>query len=183
MSYTQSAILGVGTNYDGSKFSYPVKRYTKLFNSKFGRTLLEQDNTDRCVATRLYQADKDGNKVTLIREKIDGLGDISKTRYSSNGEKLSSLRFPKNGTGEVSLLEHIGKDVKIGHDVIIHPNVEILGKTEIGDFVEILPGSYLNNSKIENCAVVDSSKIVDSCISEGTIVGPMSYVSNNKIIK
>lgn len=77
----------------------------------------------------------------------------------------------------------IGKDVKFGHDVIIHPNVEILGKTEIGDFVEILPGSYLNNSKIENCAVVDSSKVVDSCISEGTIVGPMSYVSNNKIIK
>ena len=77
----------------------------------------------------------------------------------------------------------IGKDVKIGHDVIIHPNVEILGKTEIGDFVEILPGSYLNNSKIEDHVVVDSSKVVDSCISERTIVGPMSYVSNNKIIK
>lgn len=77
----------------------------------------------------------------------------------------------------------IGKDVKIGHDVIIHPNVEILGKTEIGNFVEILPGSYLNNSKIEDRAVVDSSKVVDSCIDEGTVVGPMSYVSNNKIIK
>ena len=38
----------------------------------------------------------------------------------------------------------IGKDVKIGHDVIIHPNVEILGKTEIGDFVE----SYVSNNKI-----------------------------------
>lgn len=113
MSYTQSAILGVGTNYDGSKFSYPVKRYTKLFNSKFGRALLEQDNTDRGVVTRLYQADKDGNKVTLLKEKIDGLGDITKTRYSSKGEKLSSLRFSKNGTGEVSLLEHIGKDVKM----------------------------------------------------------------------
>lgn len=77
----------------------------------------------------------------------------------------------------------IGKDVKIGHDVIIHPNVEILGKTEIKDFVEILPGSYLNNSIIENHAVVDSSKVVDSCINEGTVVGPMSYVSNNKTIK
>lgn len=77
----------------------------------------------------------------------------------------------------------IGKDVKIGHDVIIHPNVEILGKTEIGNFVEILPGSYLNNSKIEDRAVVDSSKVVDSCIDEGTVVGPMSYVSDNKIIK
>ena len=77
----------------------------------------------------------------------------------------------------------IGKDVKIGHDVIIHPNVEILGKTEIKDFVEILPGSYLNNSIIENHAVVDSSKVVNSCIKEGSYVGPMSYVSNNKTIK
>lgn len=77
----------------------------------------------------------------------------------------------------------IGKDVTIGHDVIIHPNVEILGNTEIGDFVEILPGSYLNNSKIEDCAIVDSSKVVNSCIEEGSVVGPMSYVSNNKTIK
>ena len=75
------------------------------------------------------------------------------------------------------------KRTVIGKDVKIHPNVEILGKTEIGNFVEILPGSYLNNSKIEDHAVVDSSKVVDSCIDEGTIVGPMSYVSNNKIIK
>ena len=71
----------------------------------------------------------------------------------------------------------------IGQDVIIHPNVEILGHTEIGDFVEILPGSYLNNSKIEDRAIVDSSKVVNSCIEEGSVVGPMSYVSNNKTIK
>ena len=75
------------------------------------------------------------------------------------------------------------KEVTIGHDVIIHPNVEILGNTEIGDFVEILPGSYLNNSKIEDRAIVDSSKVVNSCIEEGSVVGPMSYVSNNKTIK
>ena len=56
-------------------------------------------------------------------------------------------------------------------------------KRTVKDFVEILPGSYLNNSIIENHAVVDSSKVVDSCISEGTVVGPMSYVSNNKTIK
>ena len=58
----------------------------------------------------------------------------------------------------------VGKDVKIGHDVIIHPNVEILGNTEIGDFVEILPGTYLSDSKVEAHAVVDSSKVVNSCI-------------------
>ncbi len=64
----------------------------------------------------------------------------------------------------------IGKDVTIGHDVIIHPNVEILGHTEIGDFVEILPGSYLNNSKIEDRAIVDSSKVVNSCIEEKVLL-------------
>ena len=77
----------------------------------------------------------------------------------------------------------VGKDVKIGHDVIIHPNVEILGNTEIGDFVEILPGTYLSDSKVEAHAVVDSSKVVNSCIKEGSYVGPMSYVSNNQIKK
>lgn len=77
----------------------------------------------------------------------------------------------------------IGKDVKIGHDVIIHPNVEILGKTEIKDFVEILPGSYLSDSTVEAHAAVDSSKVVNSCIKEGSYVGPMSYVSNNQIKK
>lgn len=77
----------------------------------------------------------------------------------------------------------IGKDVKIGHDVIIHPNVEILGNTEIGDFVEILPGSYLSNSKIEDHAFVDSSKVVNSCIKEGSYIGPFSYVSDNEIKK
>ena len=43
----------------------------------------------------------------------------------------------------------IGKDVKIGHDVIIHPNVEILGNSVIGDYVEILPNSYLKDVNIE----------------------------------
>ena len=41
----------------------------------------------------------------------------------------------------------------------------------------------LNNSKIEAHAIVDSSKVVNSCIEEGSVVGPMSYVSNNKTIK
>ena len=77
----------------------------------------------------------------------------------------------------------IGKDVKIGHDVIIHPNVEILGKSKIDDFVEILPGSYLNNATIGKHAIVDASKIVDSCIKDEEYVSFMSYVKNNKVIK
>lgn len=73
----------------------------------------------------------------------------------------------------------IGKDVKIGHDVIIHPNVEILGKTVIGDHVEILGGSYLNNAVIKDHVTIDSSKIQDSSVDEYTTIGPMSHLRNN----
>ncbi len=54
----------------------------------------------------------------------------------------------------------IGKDVKIGKDVIIHPNVEIIGNSVIEDNVEILPNSYLKDAHIES----------DQCI------GPMAVI-------
>lgn len=72
----------------------------------------------------------------------------------------------------------IGKDVKIGHDVIIHPNVEILGNTEIGDYVQILPFSYLENSKIENRVKIDASKVVNATVKEETVVGPFAYLKD-----
>lgn len=70
----------------------------------------------------------------------------------------------------------IGKDVKIGHDVIIHPNVEILGETEIGDFVEILPGSYIKDAVIGDHAMIDSSKVVSTRVEANQSVGPMAYL-------
>ena len=54
----------------------------------------------------------------------------------------------------------IGKDVKIGKDVIIHPNVEIIGNSVIEDNVEILPNSYLKDAHVES----------DQCI------GPMAVI-------
>lgn len=69
----------------------------------------------------------------------------------------------------------IGKDVKIGHDVIIHPNVEILGNTIIGDFTEILPNSYLNNVIVENSVTINCSKLEDTQIKEGSVVEPFTY--------
>ncbi len=53
----------------------------------------------------------------------------------------------------------IGKDVKIGHDVIIYPNTEILGSTVISDYAEILPGSYLKDAFIQEGEVVGPNEI------------------------
>ncbi len=57
----------------------------------------------------------------------------------------------------------IGKDVKIGHDVIIHPNTEILGQTVIENYAEILPGCYIR----------------DAVIEEGEVVGPNTVRQNS----
>lgn len=61
----------------------------------------------------------------------------------------------------------IGKDVKIGHDVIIEPGCTILGKSEIQDYAHLLP-----NTLIE-----------DSIIKENSIIGPMTYIKKDTVIK
>lgn len=53
----------------------------------------------------------------------------------------------------------IGKDVVIGHDVIIHPNTELLGSTVVGDYAEILPGSYLKSADVQEGEVVGPNAI------------------------
>ncbi|MEY8380652.1 NTP transferase domain-containing protein [Ileibacterium valens] len=53
----------------------------------------------------------------------------------------------------------IGKDVVIGHDVIIHPNTELLGSTVVSDYAEILPGSYLKNADVQEGEVVGPNAI------------------------
>lgn len=72
----------------------------------------------------------------------------------------------------------IGKDVKIGSDVVIHPNVEILGQSILEDGAKILPGSYLKNAVIGKDVTIDASEITDSRIGQDTTVGPMSHLRN-----
>ena len=54
---------------------------------------------------------------------------------------------------------YIGPEVTFGHDVTVHPNVYLYGKTAIGDNAVILPGSYLRDARIE----------------DGEIIGPNVY--------
>lgn len=45
---------------------------------------------------------------------------------------------------------YIGKDVRIGKEVILHPNTYLYGHTVIEDDVEIFPGSYLVDETIHS---------------------------------
>lgn len=72
---------------------------------------------------------------------------------------------------------YISEQASIGRDTVIHPNVTIEGRTEIGDGCTIRSGTRITGSKIgrgveirENCVIVDS-EVADNCT-----VGPMAHL-------
>lgn len=77
---------------------------------------------------------------------------------------------------------YIDVDVEIGSDTVIYPNVHLQGNTKIGSNVTILPNSYLCNAIIEDYVKIDSSKIIDSKVGEGSTIGPMSHLRNHTVI-
>lgn len=72
----------------------------------------------------------------------------------------------------------IGPQVELGHDVIIYPNVRIVGKSQIGNHTTILSSSTLINATIGQQVTIDSSRVTDSQIGDGTTLGPMSHLRN-----
>lgn len=64
----------------------------------------------------------------------------------------------------------IGKDVKFGHDVIVWPDTHILGNTTIGEYVEILPQTWVNNSQIGDHSKLQASILEDASLPEHSTV-------------
>ncbi len=85
------------------------------------------------------------------RDEVMGINDCVELNraYTWMRDRIN-LQWMKEGVQIVDPKRTvIGKDVTFGHDVIIHPNVEILGSSHIGDYVEILPNSYIKDATIE----------------------------------
>ncbi len=77
---------------------------------------------------------------------------------------------------------YIDKDVVIGKNSIIHPFVFLKGKTVIGDDVEIKPFTTIEDSKIGNGTIIDSSNIESSVVGKNNKIGPMSHLRPGNII-
>lgn len=75
----------------------------------------------------------------------------------------------------------IGMDVAFGHDVLIEPDVQILGKSYIGSFSRIESGSRIVNSTLgENC-LVSKSALENSTLNNEVKVGKYSQIVNSNI--
>lgn len=121
-----------------------------------------------------------GLKIKSIRfglEEISGLNtraDLS--LLHDYAKKKINNAWLKQG---VSILDpsntFIGPRVKIGTDVLIEPNVSLIGAVSIGTGSKIQTGSRIEDSKLGNFTIVRPYTLIDrSVLTNHVIVGPFS---------
>ncbi|MDR5659190.1 bifunctional UDP-N-acetylglucosamine diphosphorylase/glucosamine-1-phosphate N-acetyltransferase GlmU [Serpentinicella sp. ANB-PHB4] len=71
---------------------------------------------------------------------------------------------------------YIEKQVQIGSDTIVYPNVILKGETVIGKACIIGHNSRIENAEIDNNVEVQNSTIIDSRVESGTTIGPYAYL-------
>jgi bifunctional UDP-N-acetylglucosamine pyrophosphorylase/glucosamine-1-phosphate N-acetyltransferase len=75
---------------------------------------------------------------------------------------------------------YISSEAQVGQDSIIHPGVQIEGKSVIGEGCEIQQGSRITDSRLGNRVTIkDHCVIVDSEIGDDCAVGPFAHLRMN----
>ncbi|MCH5161127.1 MAG: hypothetical protein J1G04_03765 [Clostridiales bacterium] len=94
------------------------------------------------------------------------------------------LRFHSDGGVVIPSFEHttIDCDAVIMRGAVIEPYNFIKGKTVIKENAHIMPGNYIENCVIGAGARVDSSRLYNSCVGDGTTVGPFAYIRPDSVI-
>ena len=102
-----------------------------------------------------------------------------------NQEKLRNQAMKAGVTLKSPETVFLSKDTKFGKNVVINPYVVIGEKTIIGNNVEILPFTHIENSKLEsNVRVGPFSRIrPGSFLSTGSRVGNFVEVKKSKVGK
>jgi bifunctional UDP-N-acetylglucosamine pyrophosphorylase / glucosamine-1-phosphate N-acetyltransferase len=78
---------------------------------------------------------------------------------------------------------YIGPDVTVGLDTIIHPNVYLEGRTQIGSRCEIQCGVRIVNSTLDDNVFVNSYCVItDSSIARGARLGPFAHIRPDSVV-
>jgi len=125
---------------------------------------------------------RDGKKVLPLlleaEEDIYGINDRVQLAYA---EKI--MRQRKNRSlmqGGVTLIDpdstFVDNEVEIGPDTIILPNTMIEGRTVIGSGCQIGPNTRINDSRLGNDVIVESSRIKEAVVGDKCSIGPFAYL-------
>ena len=79
---------------------------------------------------------------------------------------------------------YIGADVELSRGVVIMPNVQIWGRTRIGEGSVIGSGSILTNATLgDNVHVIAYAVIENSTLKNGVKAGPFCYIRDNTCLE
>ena len=127
---------------------------------------------------------REGKSVDAIvvddREETAGINDPSELASASAWlQQKICHRHMRNG---VQICDPdrtvIGRDVVIGRDGLIEPDVMILGRSVIGDGARILAGSRLENAVVGKRACIDACRVYNVSVPDDTQAGPFAVLKN-----
>ncbi len=100
-----------------------------------------------------------------------------------NQEKLRNQAMKKGVTLKSPETIFLSSDTRFGKNVIIHPYVVIGKKTKIGDNVEILPFTHIENATLESKVNVGPFSRIrpGSYVSKGSKIGNFVEIKKSKI--
>ena len=117
----------------------------------------------------------DNQEVQGINDKVE-LAQANKYMQLSINEQLMkqgvNIVDPQNA--------YIGPDVNIAENVAIYPNVFISGHTTIGADTTIMPNSFIDKAQIGKNCWVEASRIVETQIADGSVIGPFQTLGGGE---
>lgn len=150
-------------NNDNEQGEYYLTDVIKIYNSndlKVGAFLIDDPDEVMGVNNRLQLSLAE----SLMRKRIN-------EKHMLNGVTIID---PMN--------TYIDLSVKIENDVTILPGCVITGNTIIEEDAIIGPDSQIADSRIGRSVKVKSSVVINSCVGDGTTIGPFSYLRPGNVI-
>ena len=95
-----------------------------------------------------------GKKVIAINcddwREVEGINDcVAQAEANAYLQHRINLHWMKEG---VNIIDpdntYIGPEVSFGHDVIVHPNTYLYGKTTVKDNTEVMPGTFAQDKEL-----------------------------------
>ncbi|MDW5298936.1 MAG: bifunctional UDP-N-acetylglucosamine diphosphorylase/glucosamine-1-phosphate N-acetyltransferase GlmU [Sedimentibacter sp.] len=148
---------------DNSQNEYYLTDTIKVLNEekcKIGGWILEDATDIKAVNDRVQLAEV----AKIMRDRINN-------RHMVSGVTIID---PEN--------TYIDDSVVIGNDTVIYPGAYLEEGTIIGSYCTIGPNTRIINSIVKNNVTVESSKVIEASIDEGTTVGPFAYLRPGSIL-
>lgn len=120
---------------------------------------------------------KDETDIKAVNDRVQ-LAEVTKIMQ----QRINNKHMLSGVTIIDSENTYIEDSVIIGRDTIIYPNTYLEKGTVIGSDCIIGPNARIINSTVCNNVCIESSKIIESAIGDGTTVGPFAYLRPGTVL-